>query len=157
MAVIAFLYDFIPLDIFVIIAVLNAVVFSSRYGYYKKFFKIGQEIPATITYHSYKSSFDWLDDMSIRKFTCRIRYSYTFNEQIYEGKSVIKGGNVIFSDSRKLRKGDEILILVDPDYPKRSIIRNMYMPKAWILCEKKSETKPSGLNVRKWRKNKTDI
>lgn len=153
---IAFFYDFIPLDIFFIIVVIGAAAFSWRYGYYKKFFTSGQDILAIITYHSYKSSINWWGD-DLKMYTCRIRYSYTVQDRTYEGKGVIKGGNSIFSDSRKLRKGDEISILVDPDNPQLSIIRNMYAPHAQTLLEHTPVNKPYKSHAGKRKKIKTDI
>jgi hypothetical protein len=53
----------------------------------------------------------------------RVEYSYSHAGQAYSG------GNAIMKTSRtqQLRSGDQIVLLVNPDEPKRALIRDLYI------------------------------
>lgn len=53
----------------------------------------------------------------------RVEYTYTYQGQIYQA------GNSIHKTKRTkaLQQGDEVALMVDPDNPKQSLIRDLYL------------------------------
>lgn len=53
----------------------------------------------------------------------RIEYEYTYQDKKYSsGNAVMKSGR-----TNKFRNGDELVLIVDPENPKRALIRELYI------------------------------
>jgi hypothetical protein len=64
-----------------------------------------------------------ITNISFRKDRGRVEYSYTYQSQAYSGgNAIMKNGK-----TQNLRSGNEVVLLVNPDDPKRALIRDLYI------------------------------
>ena len=94
-----------------VIAVIAALVFLWRYRTLARVFADGIEVPATI--HS----------AAFFRDRGRLEYVYTVQGEKY------LGGAAVHKNRRTaaLRPGEQVIVLVDPDHPKRAFIRDLYV------------------------------
>jgi hypothetical protein len=127
----------IPFSFVLILPIVIVLVLALRYSHYRKFFIGGQDIAAKITRISRSSSINFWSPFNAfgnrQKIICRIEYLYTFQERTYQGKGKIKGRDSEILDCAELWEGVVIAILVDPNDPRCSIIRNLYAAHARTL------------------------
>ena len=51
-----------------------------------------------------------------------VQYAYTYQgQEILSGNAIMKTGQ-----TKKLRPGDQLVLLINPDQPKRALIRDLY-------------------------------
>lgn len=97
--------------IFGVVGTVFAVLFVIlRMRGYQRFFSQGVEVQGRIT-----STFMWRGRTSIR-------YTYDYMGQSYKGKA-----SVMSISARGLRQGTDVVLLVDYQEPKRSLIREFYV------------------------------
>jgi hypothetical protein len=64
-----------------------------------------------------------ITDVSFHRDRGRVEYSYTYQGQAYSGgNAIMKTGK-----TQKLRSGNEVVLLVNPDDPRRALIRDLYI------------------------------
>ena len=64
-----------------------------------------------------------ITQVSFHRDRGRVEYSYTYQSKAYTGgNAIMKTGQ-----TQKLRSGDQVVLLVNPDDPKRALIRDLYV------------------------------
>jgi len=64
-----------------------------------------------------------ITNISFYKDRGRVEYSYTYQSQNHSGgNAIMKTGK-----TQQLRSGDQVVLLVNPDDPKRALIRDLYV------------------------------
>lgn len=93
------------------ITVVSALVLVWRIRLFYRIFGEGVEAPATIS-----KVFFYRDRGSLG-------YSYTYQGQNYNS------GNAVHrvKQTRNLKPGDQVIVIVDPTHPKRAYIRDLYL------------------------------
>lgn len=132
----------------IVLAAVSAIEFPvliSKIRFYRGLFGRGMEVAGRVTRISISDapwSFMSPDDVSEESMKCRVDYSYSFRDGAYHGKGVVRGtktpglGYFDMMDSPSLQPGDEIALLVDPEKPDRSIMRDLYASGAETLLRK---------------------
>jgi hypothetical protein len=100
---------------FLILAIITTLIFIPiliwRVRSFQTLFSRGIEVPGHIT------------NIRFNRDRGRVEYTYTYQGQIYQT------GNGIYKTKRTkaLQQGDEIVLMVDQDNPKRALIRDIYL------------------------------
>lgn len=94
-----------------IITIVSALVLIWRIRLFFHIFTEGVEAPATI------SKVFFFRDRG------RLDYSYTYQGQQYNS------GNAVHrvKQTRNLKPGDQVIVIVDPNHPKRAYVRDLYL------------------------------
>lgn len=94
-----------------VITVIAVVVFLWRYRTLAGIFANGIEVPATIHHAAF------FRDRG------RLEYVYTVQGEKYLGSAAVHKNR----RTAALRPGEQVIVLVDPDHPKRAFIRDLYV------------------------------
>lgn len=82
-----------------------------RIGYIRNMFARGYEIPSQIT------------NIGFFRGRGRVEYAYTYQDRQHRGWN----GIMKVKQTQNLISGDNVILIVDPDNPKRALIRDFYI------------------------------